>query len=90
MLQRLFLTSKIANRTRWHAEGRKKMVYLDIQQIHPYGRTLTTNIQSLLQIAVIFALHLQLMALIHFGARMLAIVYGLVFVFPTTFHLQCA
>jgi hypothetical protein len=69
MLQRLFLTSKIANLTRWHAEGQKKMVYLDIiQQIHPYGRTLTTNIQSLLQIAVIFALHLQLMALIHLGS----------------------
>jgi hypothetical protein len=32
MLQRLFLTSKIANLTRWHAEGQKKMVYLDIIQ----------------------------------------------------------
>ena len=68
----------------------QEMMFLGILQILLYGKTLILNILSLLRIAEIYVLHLPPMVLILIEPKVLAIAFGLVYVFPTIFHHQCA
>jgi hypothetical protein len=68
----------------------QEMMFLGILQILLYGKILILNILSLLRIAEIYVLPLPPMVLILIEPKVLAIAFGLVYVFPTTFHHQCA
>jgi len=68
----------------------QEMMFLGILQILLYGKTLILNILSLLRIAEIYVLHLPPMVLILIEPKVLAIAFGMVYVFPTIFHHQCA